>query len=136
MHHYRFVNVTFSRQLFAHFWVESLTFSTHAALNWKYQWAKGSLFDLHNVLVIVTLFLLFRGLYNLLCWIVNVDPQAHVNLLLANHIVILHCPKTVVLWDQTRFPPLEAPITKSIVPFVGLFHSLLLIFCKWIFYAL
>ena len=36
---------------------------------------------------------------------------------MANHTVILYCPKTVVLWDQIRFSPLEAPIANFGTPF-------------------
>ena len=65
MHHYRFVNATFFCYEFTQSWVESLTFSTHTTVNWKHHVAKGSLFNLHDSLVIATLFFLFRWLHDI-----------------------------------------------------------------------
>ena len=62
---------------------------------------------------------------DILCSIVNVDPQTHVVGKFANganYMVILYCPKNVAFWDQIRFPPFEAPITNSILPFLSLCH--------------
>ena len=51
---------------------------------------------------------------------------------MANHTVILYCPKTAVFWDQIHSPPMEAPTTNLILLFLCLFHSVFLIFCKWL----
>ena len=81
-------------------------------------------------------------LHDILCWIVNIDPQAYVvgKFAICQSYVILHCHKTVVLWDQIRFQPLEAPITNLIIPFLSLLHSVLFYlndfsnFCKMFLY--